>query len=97
MQRLFLLCPLLLLVVFLRKVNTIKIDAINTTAKSIGTETIFMSKGGHGVSGYTHTQAQLDSYADQHNPNNDAYQANLDNHANQCNPNNDEYAGHNGK
>ena len=57
-----------------------------------------MSKGGHGVSGYTHTQAQLDSYADhQHNPNNDAYQANLDNHANQCNPNNDEYAGHNGK
>ena len=41
-----------------------------------------MSKGGghgHGVSGYTHTQAQLDDYANQHNPNNDAYQANLDN------------------
>ncbi len=54
-----------------------------------------MSKGGHGVSGHTHTQAQLDNYANQHNPNNDAYQANLDNHANQCNPNNDEYAGHN--
>ncbi|MCI5952885.1 MAG: hypothetical protein MRZ63_11365 [Anaerostipes sp.] len=54
-----------------------------------------MRKGGHGVSGYTHTQAQLDHYANQHNPNNDAYQAELDNHANQCNPNNDEYAGHN--
>ena len=54
-----------------------------------------MSKGGghgHGVSGYTHTQ--LDDYANQHNPNNDAYQANLDNHADQCNPNNEEYAGH---
>lgn len=55
-----------------------------------------MSKGGgHGVSGYTHTQEQLDHYANQHNPNNDAYQANLDNHADQFNPNNDEYAGHN--
>ena len=54
-----------------------------------------MGKCGHGVSGYTHTQAQLDHYANQHNPNNDAYQAELDNHANQCNPNNDEYAGHN--
>lgn len=54
-----------------------------------------MRKGGHGVSGYTYTQAQLDHYANQHNPNNDAYQAELDNHANQCNPNNDEYAGHN--
>lgn len=56
-----------------------------------------MSKGGghgHGVSGYTHTQAQLDNYANQHNPNNDAYQANLDNHADQCNPNNEKYAGH---
>ena len=40
------------------------------------------------------TQAQLDDYANQHNPNNDAYQANLDNHADQCNPNNEEYAGH---
>jgi hypothetical protein len=44
-----------------------------------------------GVSGKTHTQEQLDHYADQHNPNNDAYQANLDNHANQLNPDNDEY------
>ncbi|WP_205839092.1 hypothetical protein [Bilifractor porci] len=50
-----------------------------------------MSKGG--ISGYTHTQAQLDDYANQNNPNNDAYQANLNNHADQCNPNNDEYAG----
>lgn len=47
----------------------------------------------HEVSGYTHTQAQLDDYANQHNPNNGAYWANNDNHANQCNPNNGEYAG----
>ena len=51
-----------------------------------------MSKG-HGVSGHTHTQSQLNSYANQHNPNNHAYQADRDNHANQCNPNNDEYRG----
>ena len=49
-----------------------------------------MSKG-HGVSGHTHTQAQLDSYANQHNPNNDAYWVDRDNHSNQCNPNNDAY------
>ncbi len=49
-----------------------------------------MSKG-HGVLGYTHTQRQLDDYANQHNPNNHAYWDNLDNHANQCNPNNDAY------
>ena len=49
-----------------------------------------MSKG-RGVSGYTHTQKQLDNYSNQHNPNNPAYWANLDNHANQCNPNNDAY------
>lgn len=49
-----------------------------------------MSKG-RGVSGYTHTQQQLDSYANQHNPNNHAYWDDLDNHANQCNPNNEEY------
>lgn len=52
-----------------------------------------MSKGNGGVSGYTHTQSQLDDYANQCNPNNDAYQANWDNHADQCNPNNEEYAG----
>ena len=49
-----------------------------------------MSRG-HGVSSYTHTQQQLDDYANQHNPNNQAYQDDLDNHANQCNPNNDAY------
>lgn len=49
-----------------------------------------MSKG-HGVSGYNHTQRQLDDYANQHNPNNQAYWDNLNNHSNQCNPNNDEY------
>ena len=49
-----------------------------------------MSKG-RGVSGYTHTQKQLDDYANQHNPNNHAYWDNLDNHANQCNPNNEAY------
>ena len=43
------------------------------------------------LSGDTHTQAQLDHYANQNNPNNDAYWANQNNHANQCNSNNDEY------
>jgi hypothetical protein len=47
-----------------------------------------MSKNSGGVSSHTHTQSQLDHYANQHNPNNSAYQANLDNHANQLNPNN---------
>lgn len=51
-----------------------------------------MSKSGHGVSGNTHTQAQLNSYANQHNPNNVAYQDNHNNHSNQCNPNNGEYS-----
>lgn len=50
-----------------------------------------MSKGGHGVSGHTHTRTELDAYANQHNPNNSAYKDNYDNHANQCNPNNDKY------
>lgn len=49
-----------------------------------------MSKGG-GVSGHTHTQLELDDYANQNNPNNHAYWDDLNNHANQCNPNNDEY------
>ena len=52
-----------------------------------------MSKG-HGVSSYTHTQQQLDVYANQHNPNNQAYQDDLDNHSNQCNPNNPNYQGY---
>ncbi len=49
-----------------------------------------MSRG-HGVSSYTHTQEQLDHYANQNNPNNHEYWDNLDNHANQLNPNNDLY------
>ncbi len=51
-----------------------------------------MGKRG-GVSGDTHTQDQLDHYANQNNPNNDAHHADLDNHADQLNPNNDEYKG----
>lgn len=46
------------------------------------------------VSGYTHSQDQLDDYANQNNPNSDAWQADNDNHSNQCNPNNDEYGGY---
>ena len=44
-----------------------------------------------GVSGHTHSQEELDDYANQNNPNNDAYWDDLDNHANQLNPNSDEY------
>lgn len=33
------------------------------------------------VSGKTHMQAQLDDWANQHNPNNRAYKARMDNHA----------------
>ena len=32
-----------------------------------------------GVSGKTHTQQQLNDYANQHNPNNKAYKANIEN------------------
>lgn len=39
------------------------------------------------VSGNTHTQNQLNNYANQLNPNNSAYRANNSNHANQLNPN----------
>lgn len=55
-----------------------------------------MGKGGRGVAAYTHTQAQLDNYANQNNPNNNAYWAAQDNHSNQCNPNNGEYCCHAG-
>lgn len=51
-----------------------------------------MSKG-HGVSGKTHTQQQLNNYANQNNPNNSAYRANNNNHSNQCNPINTAYNG----
>jgi len=44
---------------------------------------------GHGVSGDTHTQEQCDDYANQNNPNNDAYWANEENHANQCSDDDD--------
>ena len=44
-----------------------------------------------GVSGYTHSQAQLDDYSDRNNPNNDAYWADRNNHSDQMNPNNDKY------
>ena len=49
-----------------------------------------MNKG-RGVSSYTHTQKQLDDYANQHNPNNHAYWDRLANHSNQRNSNNDAY------
>jgi len=44
---------------------------------------------GHGVSGDTHTQEQCDDYANQNNPNNDAYWADEENHANQCSDDDD--------
>jgi hypothetical protein len=50
-----------------------------------------MAKGGRGVSGKTHSQPQLNHYANQHNPNNSACAAARNNHANQCNPNNGTY------
>ena len=43
------------------------------------------------VSGYIHSQEDLDHWADLHNLNSDVYQDDLDNHADQLNPNNDEY------
>ena len=39
------------------------------------------------VSGKTHSKQHLDSWANQHNPNNKAYRKNSDNHSNQMNPN----------
>ncbi|MBQ7565512.1 MAG: hypothetical protein IJT18_00175 [Oscillospiraceae bacterium] len=41
-----------------------------------------MAKNGKGVSGKTHTKAQLDNYANQHNPNNKAFRANQRNRSN---------------
>lgn len=51
-----------------------------------------MGKRG-GVSSNTHTKQQLDDYANQNNPNNQAHQDDNDNHSDQLNPNNDEYKG----
>lgn len=39
------------------------------------------------VSGKTHTQEELNAWANQNNPNNKAYRANSNNHSNQLNPN----------
>ncbi len=39
------------------------------------------------VSGKTHSQAQLNDWANQNNPNNKAYRANANNHSKQSNPN----------
>ena len=43
------------------------------------------------VSGHTHSQSQLDDYANQNNPNSVAYADRMDNHANQLNQFNDAY------
>ena len=43
------------------------------------------------VSGHTHTQEQLDHWADLNNPNSQVYQDDLDNRSDQLNPNNDAY------
>ena len=48
----------------------------------------------NGISGYTHTQTQIDDYANQNNPNSHEYNANNENHANKCKPNKANYAGH---
>ena len=40
------------------------------------------------ISGKTHTKEQLDNWANQNNPNNNAYRANVNNRSNQSNPNN---------
>ena len=40
------------------------------------------------VSGKTHTQEQLNNWANQNNPNNKAYRANANNRSNQLNPKN---------
>ena len=40
----------------------------------------------HRVSGNTHSKEQLNHYANQHNPNNSAYQANRDNRSNAVRP-----------
>jgi len=51
-----------------------------------------MSKS-KGVSGKTHSQQQVNNYANQRNSNNSANRANNNNHANQLNPNNQNYKG----
>ena len=54
--------------------------------------------GNKKVSGKKHTKEQLDSWANQHNPNNKAYQTNMINHTNQMNPKHQSHpAQHNGR
>jgi hypothetical protein len=43
------------------------------------------------VSNKTHSQPQLNNYANQNNPNSSAYRANQNNRSNQLNPNNPAY------
>jgi hypothetical protein len=50
-----------------------------------------MAKKKNGVSSKTHTKAQLDNYANQHNPNNKAYKANKQNQKAQKNRNSDAF------
>lgn len=51
-----------------------------------------MSRKG-GVSSNTHSQQQMDDYANKNNPNNEEFQADLDNHSQQLDPNNDKFQG----
>lgn len=51
-----------------------------------------MSKN-HNVSSKTHTQTQLNNYANQKKQNNNCYRTNNNNHSNQLNPNNQNYHG----
>ena len=51
----------------------------------IARKEVIMAKGK--ISGKTHTQAQLNNWANQNNPNNKAFRANANNHSNQLNPN----------
>jgi len=71
------------------------VEAVNDVYQTIQNqgEKKTMTKGSEQkVSGKTHTQAQLNAYANQNNPNNPAYRASHSNHANQCNPNNKEFS-----
>ena len=49
------------------------------------------------VSGKTHTQEQLNAWANQNNPNKKAYRAKSNNHSNQHNPNRTHQQRHNAK
>lgn len=40
------------------------------------------------VSGNTHSESQLNDYANQNNPGSAAHTSNANNHSDQCNPNN---------